>query len=311
MVSRWVIEVDRAFGETQTQDLRIEVHVALGIAGNGRDMMDAAKFHAWETNSFPYRSSRMYLWRRQAGQNWFRNNETELRAIAADELAIIERSNRKRLQIQVASKSRAKLEPLAQEFGGRIEKLPRDWLKRSLRRKTNPLQVGKKKLSIPAGAAFGTGEHATTSMSLRMLEQLTRDWNRGWSIVDLGTGTGILALAARCLGARRAIGIDNDAIAISTAKQNARLNRIRGVEFRVADVRDWKFPRAVDVITVNLFSELLIEIAPKLKSARWLILSGMSRAQELDVGRALTRNKIDIVGLLRRGKWVAILGRRR
>lgn len=253
----------------------------------------------------------MYLWQRSASQKWFRENENRLRAHAGDQLAIIEQSNRKRLQLEVALRLRTSLRPLAKEFGGRIKKLRRDWLKRALGRKTKPLRVGNKKLNIPAGAAFGTGEHATTAMSLRMLEKLVRDWKRGWSLVDLGTGSGILALAAKCLGAKCAIGIDNDAVAIATAKGNGRLNKISGVEFLVADVSDWKLPRDVDLITANLFSELLIEIAPKFKVAHWLILSGILRAQEGDVRQALTRYQIDIIEARRRGKWVAILARRR
>jgi ribosomal protein L11 methyltransferase len=143
-----------------------------------------------------------------------------------------------------------------------------------------------------------------------MLEKLTRHWVSGWSIVDVGTGSGVLALAAKCLGANRAVGIDNDPIAISTAKDNARLNKISAVRFQVADVCDWKFPRALDVITANLFSELLIEMAPKFKTARWLIFSGILRAQENGVRQALTEHKMDIIEARRRGKWVAILARR-
>lgn len=253
----------------------------------------------------------MYLWRRVASQRWLRENETDLRARAGNQLAIIERPSRKRLQLEVASRSRATLWPLAQEFGGRIARFPRDWLKRALRRKTKPFRVGNKKLNIPAGTAFGTGEHATTAMSLRMLGKLVRDWRHPWSIVDLGTGSGILALAAKCLGAKCAIGIDNDPTAISTAKENARLNKIIGVRFQVADVCDWKFPREVEVVTANLFSELLIEVAPKFRPAHWLILSGILRSQEADLRRALSRHKIDIVEARRHGKWVAILARRR
>jgi ribosomal protein L11 methyltransferase len=253
----------------------------------------------------------MYLWQRRVSSDWWRQNQDRLRIPAGDQLAIIERPNHKRLQLEVASKSRAGLQLLAQDFGGRIQKLPRDWLKRALRRKTKPIRVGNKKLNIPAGAAFGTGGHATTAMSLRILERLTRDWSQGWSLVDLGTGTGILALAARLLRATNVIAIDNDSVAMSTAKQNARLNKIRRIDFRVGDVRDWKFPRDVEVIMANLFSELLMEIMPKLKAARWVILSGILRAQEDDVRQALTRHKIDIIEARRRGKWVAMLARRR
>jgi ribosomal protein L11 methyltransferase len=253
----------------------------------------------------------MYLWRRSATEKWLSDHETALRALAGDRLAIIERPGRKRLQLEVASKSRGQLQKFTEEFGGRIEKLPRDWLKRSLRRKRQPLKVGNRLLFIPAGAAFGTGEHATTAMSLQLLNKLMRDEKRGWSMVDLGTGSGILALAAKLLGAKRALGIDNDPIAISTAKQNARRNKIREVQFRLADVRRVRLPRKVDIVTANLFSELLVEILPKLKQARRLILSGILREQERNVRRALTRNKIDILETRRRGKWVAMLARRR
>ena len=93
-------------------------------------------------------------------------------------------------------------------------------------------------LVIPASLAFGTGEHATTAMSLRFLEQLTRRWKRGWSLVDLGTGSGILT--AKCFGAGRVTGIDNDPAAISVAKSNARLNKIRDATFQLGDVHRWK-----------------------------------------------------------------------
>ena len=166
---------------------------------------------------------------------------------------------------------------------------------------------GRFHIVIPAGAAFGTGQHATTAMSLRLLEELTRRWKPGWSMADLGTGSGIFALAAKRLGARHVIGVDTDPIAISTAKANARLNRIRGVDFQVGDVRRWRLPVDVNVGTANLFSELLIEVLPKLRPVPWLILSGVMRHQERDVCRALKRNAFAVLTVRRRGKWVALL----
>jgi ribosomal protein L11 methyltransferase len=250
----------------------------------------------------------MYLWRKRATAKWWIDNETPLRVRAGLKLAVIERSDRKRLQIEVAAQSQHQLRALAKEFGGRVTKLPSDWLKRALHSgKTKPIKIGNYKLLIPASVAFGTGEHATTALSLRMLERLTRNWKSGWSIVDLGTGSGILALAAKRLGAGRATGVDIDPIAISTAKVNARLNKIDDVKFQVADVRRWESPTKVDVITANLFSELLIEIVQGLKGGRWLVLSGILRNQENEMVRALKRNKIGIMDLRRRGKWIAIL----
>jgi ribosomal protein L11 methyltransferase len=262
----------------------------------------------------------MYLWRKAAGEKWWRGNELGLHTIAGDRLVVIERPNCKQLQLEIAANRRIDLQTIAKRFGGHVEKLSRDWLKSALRRKTKPIKVGNQRLAIPAGTAFGTGEHATTAMCLRFLEKLTRDWNHGWSILDLGTGSGILALAAKLLGAKDAIGIDNDPIAIRTAKQNAQLNKIRGVEFRVGDVRGWERARRrlrldsgaqTDIVTANLFSELLIEIVPTLTCARWLILSGILRLQERELRRTLARNKIEIVEVRQSGKWVAMLTRRR
>jgi ribosomal protein L11 methyltransferase len=219
---------------------------------------------------------------------------------------------------------------LLKEFGGRIEALPRNWLERFARADAKPIKIGKRlmvsnvgrtlvsRLSrhkgrshiiIPASLAFGTGAHATTAMSLRFLEQLTRGWNPGWSLTDLGTGSGILALAARCLGAGRVIGIDNDPAAISVAKSNARLNKIRGATFQLGDVHKWN-PAQTDVITANLYSDLLIGILPKLRGGAWLILSGILRSQQDELVHALQRNALDVIRMKHRGKWVAILARR-
>jgi ribosomal protein L11 methyltransferase len=275
----------------------------------------------------------MYLWRRSATREWLEKNEPRLSEVAAPRLAVIELATRKKIQLEVTSQSRRELEQLANEFGGTIQKLPRDWSRRLGRaQQTKPLKIGKRLLIasstrtalqsagygksgalkprvliVPAGAAFGTGEHGTTAMCLRLLEKSSRLWKSGWSLLDLGTGSGILVLAAKCLGAKRTIGIDSDPVAISTAKENARLNRISGVQFTVADVCRYKFPRKINVVTANLFSELLVALLPRIKAARTLILSGFLREQERDVRRSLTRNKLEVVRVYRRGKWVAIL----
>ena len=201
------------------------------------------------------------------------------------------------------------------------------WWKRLEREnKSKPLTIGKRlsvfrtlgkreaasfpySLVIPAGATFGTGDHVTTAMSLRLLEEVTRRWRPDWSIAELGTGSGIIALAARCFGARRVLAIDLDPIAISTAKTNARLNKIGNVDFQVTDLRRWKPAHKVDIVAANLFSELLIDILPKLKRSNWLIFSGVLHAQEKEFVRALRRNKIAIAQMRRRGKWIAVLAR--
>jgi len=268
----------------------------------------------------------MHLWRKLAGAHWLSAHRKALQARSRGKLVTISRPGRKRLQIEIACTSRNEPRKLVQEFGGRAEKLRRNWLKRFTDgEKSKPLKIGKRLvilrkgdlqiaaavgkpplLVIPASTAFGTGEHATTAMSLRLLEELTREWKSGWSLADLGTGSGILALAAKRFGARSVLAIDADPVAISTAKTNARRNGIGGVDFQLRDLRHWKPPRDIDVVTANVFSELLISLLPKLKRSGWLIFSGMLRAQEQEFLRALQHNEIKILKIKRRGKWIAL-----
>lgn len=245
----------------------------------------------------------MYLWRKRTTPRWWIDNEPALRAGFGNAIAIIQRPNRAGIEIEIVCDSPNELK----KFGGHAQKIRRDWLKQFARvQKTKPIRIKDRPLIIPAGAAFGTGEHATTSMCLTRLK---RDVRAGNTVVDLGTGSGILALAASLLGAKRVIAIDNDPTAIRVAKENARRNKIDNVRFKVADVRNLKLPRTIDIVVANLFSELLIEVLPKVQHARGLILSGVLREQERDVRRALTRCKIDIVDVRRRGKWIAIFAR--
>jgi ribosomal protein L11 methyltransferase len=280
----------------------------------------------------------MFVWRKRASTVWLAANEAALREIGGQRLAIISRPDRKTAIAEIAGSRQRDLEEIRGRFGGTIEKLPRDWLARfSKAAAIEPIRIGKrliiyrsvtsknksrnetKSLLIPAGRAFGTGEHATTAMSLRLLERCTRFWGAQAAslrspepertLLDLGTGSGILALAAARFGARSVIAIDRDPVAIATARANARRNKIDNIDFRVADVRRWPFPPRIEIITANLFSELLIEILPKLKRTQRLILSGILRDQEARLVRALKRNGIVIVEMRRRGKWIAILAR--
>ena len=273
----------------------------------------------------------MFVWRKRASADWLAANEAALREIAGQRLAIISVPDRTTAVAEIAGSSRRDLASIRSRFGGTIEKLSHDWLKNFPRaQKSKLLKIGKRLvitrnggfptagysksvagkpplLVIPAGTAFGTGEHVTTAMSLRLLEQTTRGRGaQGFSLLDLGTGSGILALAAAPFGATRVIAIDYDPVAIATARANARRNKIDNIDFRVADVRRWQFPPRIEIITANLFSELLIEILPKLKRAQWLILSGILREQEPQLVRALKRNGIAIAETRRRGKWIAM-----
>src|SRR5207248_10351528 len=237
----------------------------------------------------------MFVWRKRASAVWLAANEAALGEVAGQRLAILSRPGRKNAMVEIAGSSRRDLEKIRSRFGGTIVKFPRDSLTTFSRAQTTkPIKIGKrliicrsvtsknrnrnKTLLIPAGAAFGTGEHTTTAMSLRLLERCTRFWgaqaatlqppaacrrrplNKGsagsraqqagslhspekeWTLLDLGTGSGILALAAARFGAKRVIAIDDDPVAIATARENARRNKLDNIDFGVAGVRQWPFP---------------------------------------------------------------------
>lgn len=274
----------------------------------------------------------MFLWRKITTARWIESHGDEIGAISPERVAVVYRSGFKRVFLEIACQSRREAKRLRERNGGEIKELQKDWLKAyAPAQQRKPLRVGNRlvifddersrrsfasgrvpSLIIPSGAAFGTGDHPTTAMTLRLLEVATRKMEEGWSLADLGAGSGILSLAAQCLGARRVEAIDLDPSAISTAKQNARLNGVRSIEFSVEDVTRWRPVSKVDVITANLFSQLLIGLLPRvrlsLKAGGFFILSGVMRSEELALRKAIKKNKLRISQIRRRGKWIACSG---
>ena len=275
----------------------------------------------------------MNLWQKQATPQWLAANELLLEEIAGSDLAVISRPGTLRSLVQVICRRRAQRENLIREFGGVVRPIPRDWLKTARSNQAHaPIRIGRHleivsqrtpslatgsitQLVVPAAGAFGTGEHATTAMSLRLLEEISRNLPPGWRSLDAGTGTGILALAARRLGACDVLGLDNDPRALAQARQNARLNRISRARFIAADLLRWKPSARYEVVTANLFSELLIDGLPTFRQALrakgYLIASGILHGQAEAVARALRRNAFQVEKLRRHGKWIAFLAARK
>jgi ribosomal protein L11 methyltransferase len=254
----------------------------------------------------------MYIWRKRATTDWVRKRSEELLHRFGSAVAVVERPGYVRALVQISVPQRKEATALQNEFGGAIEKLRADWLKQFAKRsQIKPLRIGSRPIVIPAEAAFGTGEHATTGMCLRMLERATKNREDDWTMLDAGTGSGILAIVGSYLGAKRIVAIDNDPLACSIAQRNARANRARNIEFRTGDVLTLKLPGKFDVITANLYSEILIATVPKwsrqLASDGCLILSGVLRSQERTFVAALRRNRFTAREIKRRGKWVALL----
>jgi ribosomal protein L11 methyltransferase len=146
---------------------------------------------------------------------------------------------------------------------------------------------------IVPSMGFGTGHHATTRLCLAALQAIALAQQ---GVLDVGTGSGVLAIAADLLGAARALGVDCDPDAIQSARENLALNpAARRVGFETADLATMTLP-VVDVVTANLTGALLIRSAPALVAAvrtgGTLIISGLLAHERDDVCAAFAAAKV-------------------
>jgi ribosomal protein L11 methyltransferase len=276
-----------------------------------------------------------YIWRKRAGARWLRLRNEDVTRRFGNALAIVERPRGQHALLEISCRTKEQAQELVREFGGSVEILRPGWLQHFTKQaQAKPLRIGSRLLIlsasekdamptqvrahvrsvvIPAEAAFGTGEHATTAMCLRLLERVTRRFQPGWKMLDTGTGSGILAIAGSYFGARRVLAIDSDPLACATAKRNAYANAVRNVDIRTGDILKHKLAGQFDIITANIFSEILIDALPiwsrHLAAESRVILSGILRSQETTVSRALGRHGFVISEIRRRGKWIALVAR--
>ena len=156
--------------------------------------------------------------------------------------------------------------------------------------------------------AFGTGHHPTTALCVEAIEEILAV-ERVESILDVGTGSGILAIAALILGVPQAVGLDIDEEALEAAAENARLNQVAHRLQLVAggpDSVDGQWP----LVVANIVAAPLIGMAPvlarRLGRRGRLVLSGIPRSLESEVRRAYEHLGIGHTGSRERGGWVAL-----
>jgi ribosomal protein L11 methyltransferase len=146
---------------------------------------------------------------------------------------------------------------------------------------------------IQPSMGFGTGHHATTRLCLAGLQRIDL---RRRSVIDVGTGSGVLAIAARRLGASGVLAIDDDPDAIAAAEANVKLNQESRIALEVADFRSAKIGQ-FDLLIANLTGALLIASADRLESLAirggHLTLSGFMDHEEQEVLRAFGRCALD------------------
>ncbi len=167
-------------------------------------------------------------------------------------------------------------------------------------------------IELDPGMAFGTGTHPTTVMCIRALEKTV---NKGDTVIDVGTGSGVLSIASALLGAEKVLALDLDDVAVSAAKENVKLNR---VEDRVAvkknNLLDGIHEKA-DVIVANILAEVIVrfidDASALLKKDGYFIASGIILPKKEMLKEELLKAGFDIVNLLQIDDWLAFICRKK
>ena len=169
-------------------------------------------------------------------------------------------------------------------------------------------------IEMDPGMAFGSGLHETTSMCIKALEKILADGCGGIKILDVGTGTGILAIAGVLLGADEALGIDIDTDAVRVANENIEKNgladRITAQYGDLTEGVDYK----ADILVANLMADLVMRLSPAaaghLERGGWYVTSGILDIKEETVSRAIREAGFAIEEVLHDGEWCAVIARK-
>lgn len=182
-----------------------------------------------------------------------------------------------------------------------------------------PETGGRIPVRLDPGMIFGTGAHASTQMCMRRLERLIRG---GESVLDLGSGSGILSITALLLGAGSAVGVDVDPKAEDIARENAAINGIFGDRFtavtgnvvteqeRLQDL----FSRRYDVVCLNIFADVIVAMAPVvpqfMDERSVLICSGVLRTRLSEVKQAVETAGLKLLDLTEENDWCCFSAKR-
>jgi len=163
-------------------------------------------------------------------------------------------------------------------------------------------------LEIDPGMAFGTGTHATTCMCITMIEKYLK---RSGSFLDIGTGSGILMIAAAKLGAIKVWGTDNDNVAVDTAYKNLIQNKISESSFKVlaADLVD-QIMEPFDLVAANLTTKTILILLENVKrvlvSDGILICSGILEKDKDSVLKKMKDLDFDLIEIIVKGEWMSM-----
>ncbi len=177
----------------------------------------------------------------------------------------------------------------------------------------------KKILHIDPGTAFGTGMHDTTQLCIRQIKKFLTPET---TLLDVGSGSGILAILALMYGAGKAVGTDLDPCAVEAVRQNMEVNGIRQEDFTMMigniitekEVQDKVGYLCYDIVVANILANVLVELTPviveQLKPGGIYITSGIIEEKEECVAEAVRAAGLEIIEVTRQGEWVSITARK-
>ena len=172
-------------------------------------------------------------------------------------------------------------------------------------------QEGDKVIEIDPGMAFGSGIHETTGMCMELLEDALHGGER---VIDVGTGSGILAIGAALLGAKEVTAIDIDPMAVKVARENIEHNglqdKVIALEGNLLDHLDVTCELCVANIIADVICMFAAPLNDHIVPGGLFICSGIIKEREQDVVDALTAADYTILDIRRKGEWVAMLSRR-
>lgn len=193
-------------------------------------------------------------------------------------------------------------------------------IKPSWRDAPRPPQPGDIVLELDPGMAFGTGLHPTTQMCLLALEKYLRPGDR---VFDLGTGSGILAIAAAKLGAAACLAMDIDPVAVEAARANVAVNGVRdlvqveqGSLTQISNISPQIFKSGFDLALVNILAKIIIELCGEglgdvVRPGGLALFAGLIDTQEAEVREALERTGLGVIERTQEKDWVGLVCRKK
>lgn len=167
-------------------------------------------------------------------------------------------------------------------------------------------------LELDPGMAFGTGSHGTTLLCLEAIVELFDRGEAPQSLLDVGTGSGILAMAAAALGAKKILACDIDPLACEVATENCRKNNLSQV-IKITSAPLEHLPGSYDVVVANILAEENLRLADQLVDhlapGGYLFLSGILKEKEEMVCSGFARQPLELLNVTQQDEWVCLIWR--